>query len=105
MLGGMEPEEQTQKEDTRRSRLCPCLDNDYDPSGAFCNHLAQGAFRHTPLSISMGYAEHIRQEARDHSQFACCNQTVTTINKWRATMKTDALEPEFYERVVNFYDF
>ena len=25
---------------------------------------------------------HTDKTSRDHSQFACCNQTVTTINKW-----------------------
>ena len=35
--------------------------------------------------ISIDYTickRHTDKTSRDHSQFACCNQTVTTINKW-----------------------
>ena len=35
--------------------------------------------------ISIEYTickRHTDKTSRDHSQFACCNQTVTTINKW-----------------------
>ena len=63
-----------------------------------CGVLTQGTYRYAELSyiesvqcttyvhcISIEYTNckrHTDKTSRDHSQFACCNQTVTTINKW-----------------------
>ena len=64
-----------------------------------CGVLTQGTYKYAELSyiesvhvhstyvhcISIEYTickRHTDKTSRDHSQFACCNQTVTTINKW-----------------------